>query len=253
MTYMKILLLLMFCTVLPMQAQQMKKLTDLKDFEARLLQEAKNIESIESNFTQIKYLDVFDEKITSKGTFYYKKSNKICMDYAQPMNYLIVINNNQLKIVSDGKKSIMDLHSNKMMNQMQDMLTACMVGDLSNMSPGYALEYFEDAHYYLIQIKPVSKAIQAYINQIQIYLDKKDMSVHKLRLSETATNYTEYEFSDKKFNSLNDEASLRYASWLLLLFILLSCSHRVTGEATALLPSCRQKHSRKSTTCNWIS
>lgn len=104
MTYMKILLLLMFCTVLPMQAQQMKKLTDLKDFESRLLQEAKNIESIESNFTQIKYLDVFDEKITSKGTFYYKKSNKICMDYAQPMNYLIVINNNQLKIVSDGKK-----------------------------------------------------------------------------------------------------------------------------------------------------
>lgn len=95
------------------------------------------------------------------------------MDYAQPMNYLIVINNNQLKIVSDGKKSIMDLHSNKMMNQMQDMLTACMVGDLSNMSPGYALEYFEDAHYYLIQIKPVSKAVKAYINQIQIYLDKK--------------------------------------------------------------------------------
>ena len=46
MTYMKILLLLMFCTVLPMQDQQMKKLTDLKDFEARLLQEAKNIESI---------------------------------------------------------------------------------------------------------------------------------------------------------------------------------------------------------------
>lgn len=60
MTYMKILLLLMFCTVLPMQAQQMKKLTDLKDFEARLLQEAKNIESIESNFTQIKYLDVLN-------------------------------------------------------------------------------------------------------------------------------------------------------------------------------------------------
>ena len=51
------------------------------------------------------------------------------------------------------EKAVMDLHSNKMMNQMQDMLTACMVGDLSNMSPGYALEYFEDAHYYLIQIK----------------------------------------------------------------------------------------------------
>ena len=32
MTYMKILLLLMFCTVLPMQAQQMKKLTGMNGF-----------------------------------------------------------------------------------------------------------------------------------------------------------------------------------------------------------------------------
>lgn len=206
MNYIKIFLLLLSCTVLPMQAQQMKKLTDLKGFEARLLQEAKKIESIESSFTQIKYLDVFDEKITSKGMFYYRKSNKICMDYAQPMNYLIVINNNKLKIVSDGKKSITDLSSNKMMNQMQDMLTACMVGDLSQMSSDYAREYFEDARYYLVTIKPTNKAVKAYIDNIRIYLDKKDMSVHKLRLSETAANYTEYEFSNKKFNSLKDDA-----------------------------------------------
>lgn len=206
MNYIKIFLLLLSCTVLPMQAQQMKKLTDLKDFEARLLQEAKKIESIESSFTQIKYLDVFDEKITSKGMFYYRKSNKICMDYAQPMNYLIVINNNKLKIVSDGKKSITDLSSNKMMNQMQDMLTACMVGDLSQMSSDYVREYFEDARFYLVTIKPTNKAVKAYIDNIQIYLDKKDMSVHKLRLSETAANYTEYMFSNKKFNSLKDDA-----------------------------------------------
>lgn len=206
MNYIKIFLLLLSCTVLPMQAQQMKKLTDLKGFEARLLQEAKKIESIESSFTQIKYLDVFDEKITSKGMFYYRKSNKICMDYAQPMNYLIVINNNKLKIVSDGKKSITDLSANKMMNQMQDMLTACMVGDLSQMSSDYVPEYFEDSRYYLVTIKPTNKAVKAYIDNIRIYLDKKDMSVHKLRLSETAANYTEYEFSNKKFNSLKDDA-----------------------------------------------
>lgn len=187
-------------------AQTMNKLIQTREFESRLAKEAQTIQSIESDFTQVKYLDILDEKVTSKGKFYYQKSGKICMEYAQPVNYLIVINDSRLKIVADGKKSTMSLSANKMMNQMQDMLTACMVGDLSNMSPGYALEYFEDAHYYLIQIKPVSKAIQAYINQIQIYLDKKDMSVHKLRLSETATNYTEYEFSDKKFNSLKDEA-----------------------------------------------
>ena len=205
MNYLKILLPLLLCATLPVQAQHMQKLTQPEAFETRLSQEAKQITSIESDFTQTKYLDVFDEKITSKGKFYYQKSHKICMEYAQPMNYQIVIHGDKLKIVSDGKKSIMDLRSNKMMNRMQDMLTACMVGDLSQMASGYALEYFEDARYYLVEIKPVSKAVQAYIHRIQIYLDKKDMSVHKLRLSETETNYTEYEFSDKKFNTLKDE------------------------------------------------
>ena len=91
----------------------------------------------------------------------------------------------------------MSLTANKMMTQMQDMLTACMIGDLSKMSSDYKLEYFENDSYY--------KAIQAYISEIEIYLDKKDMSVYKLRLSETATNYTEYEFYNKRFNALKDE------------------------------------------------
>ena len=35
------------------------------------------------------------------------------MEYFRPMDYLIVINGSKLKIVSDGKKSIMNLSSNK--------------------------------------------------------------------------------------------------------------------------------------------
>lgn len=198
-------LLLSILSIAAAQAQAMKKLVNLQEFESKLAKEAQTVASIESDFTQVKYLDVFDEKVTSKGKFYYQKSNKIRMEYFHPMDYLILINGSKLKVISDGKKSIMNLSSNKMMNQMQDMLTACMVGDLSKMSSSYQLTYFEDARYYLVKIKPTNKAIQAYITGIDIYLDKKDMSVYKLRLSETATNYTEYEFYNKKFNSLKNE------------------------------------------------
>lgn len=198
-------LLLSFLSVLSLQAQGMKKMLHPETLESRLAKEAQTLQSIESDFTQVKYLDVFDEKVTSKGKFYYRKSNKIRMEYFRPMDYLIVINDSKLKIVSDGKKNIMNLSSNRMMNQMQDMLTACMIGDLSKMSSNYQLEYFEDARYYLVKIKPVSKTVQAYIAGIEIYLDKKDMSVYKLRLNETQTNYTEYEFYNKTFNSLQND------------------------------------------------
>ena len=199
-------LLLTFVAVSSLQAQQMKKINQMQEFDKRLSQETQTLQSIESDFSQTKYLDVLDEKVKSQGKFYYKKSNKIRMEYTSPINYLIVINGSKLKIVSDGKKNIMNVNSNKMMNEVQNMLTACTVGDLSKMSANYRLEYFEDAKSYLVKIKPISKTLQAYITSIQIYLDKKDMSVYKMILSETATNYTEYEFYNKKFNSLKNEA-----------------------------------------------
>lgn len=199
------LFLLVFAVASFLQAQQMKKLSQMQEFNNRLAHETQTLQSIESDFSQIKYVDVLDEKVKSKGKFYYKKSNKIRMEYTSPVNYLIVINGNKLKIVSDGKKSIMNVSSNKMMNEIQDMLTACTVGDLSKISANYRLEYFEDTKSYLVNIKPNNKVLQAYIAEIQIYLEKKDMSVYKMILSENAKNYTEYEFYNKKFNSLKDE------------------------------------------------
>ncbi len=197
-------LLLLIVPLYPVIAQ-LRPLADSKEFNARLAKEAADLQSIESDFTQQKYLDVFDETITSKGKFSYKKENMIRMDYSKPLDYLIIINGSRLKIVSDGKTSTMNLSANKMMNQMQDMLTACMVGDLSRLSSDYELSYFEDNKVYLVKINPVNKNIQMYISGMEIHINKEDMSVDKLRLSETETNYTEYLFTNKKFNSLTDE------------------------------------------------
>ena len=197
-----LLVCLLFCAT---AGAQMKKLADVAGFQKRLAQGTATIESIESDFTQVKYLDVFNEKVTSQGKFYFRKKNKICLEYTRPIRYSMVINEKQLIIDSDGKKTVMNLSSNKMMNEMQGVLTASMVGDLTLLSSDYQLEYLEDANYYLVRIKPLSKAVLAYIFEIQVYLDKKDMSVLRLRLLESAVNYTEYTFLNKKYNSLKDD------------------------------------------------
>lgn len=183
---------------------QMKKLKDVDAFNKRVVQEAVSAKSIESDFTQIKHLDLFNENITSKGKFYYKQNDKISLDYSSPTKYLIVINGDKLKIVSDGKKNIVSLKSNKIMAEMRGMLTACMSGNISQIS-GYSMDYFEDANSYLIKIKPTNKSVQAYISGFDIYMDKTDMSVSKLRISENATDYTDYLFQNKKFNTLTDD------------------------------------------------
>ena len=81
---------LFFLSIVTVHAQSMKKMVQKTEFENRLAKEAQTVESIESDFTQVKYLDVFDEKVTSKGKFYYQKSNKICHRFIL-RNYRIII------------------------------------------------------------------------------------------------------------------------------------------------------------------
>ena len=194
---------LILTTVCAMQAQ-MKKVTDIESFKKKVSEVATSVKSIESDFTQIKHMDIFNEDIKSEGRFYYKSDDKICLDYTKPNKYLIVINGEKIKTVSDGKKNVMNLKSNKVMKEMRSMLAGCMSGNLSQIS-GYQMEFFEDGNNYLIKVKPTNKSVQEYVTGFDIYMDKKDLSVSKLRISESGNNYTDYLFSNKKFNTLNDD------------------------------------------------
>lgn len=196
------ILFLMCLAVICCQAQSWTKVDPSKEFSRRLSETASRTQSIECDFVQTKYLDVFAEKMVSKGKFYFRKENKICLSYSHPLDYLIVINGQKLKIVSDGKTNIVDLGSNKMMNGMNNLLAACMTGNLSLLKEGYEMQYLEDKDTYLVNVKPLNKGVKAYLAEMSIYFDKKDMAVKKLRLAENAVDYTEYEFNGRKFNTL---------------------------------------------------
>ena len=202
----RLITLLIFTIAALAAAAQAGGIADMKKFESRLKATSEQLTSIESDFVQVKHLDMFDEDVISKGKFYYVKDNKISLDYSQPMSYLIVINGGKLKIVADGKKSIMQLSTNKMMNQMQDMITACMVGDLSRMNDSYSLEYQENDNQYIISITPRSRQVKDYVSAIEIRLSKADMSVDQLRMYENEADYTDYKFSNKRFNQLKDQS-----------------------------------------------
>lgn len=195
--------ILILC-ILPTNAQ-MRQLTDIVAIQKKITEVAESVKSIECDFVQTKHLEIFNEDIISKGQFYYKAEDKICLNYTQPSSYLMVINGEKIKIVSDGKKNVMNLKSNKTMKELRSMLAGCMSGNLTEIK-GYNMEFFEDKKFYLIQVKPINKDIMAYITQFDIYLDKSDFSVSKLRISEAGSNYTDYLFSNKKFNTLKDDS-----------------------------------------------
>lgn len=199
-----LLFILLAATISLQLNAQTKKIQDIDAFKQKVNKVASSIKTIECDFVQTKHMEIFNEDIISSGKFYYQNEDKICLDYLKPAKYIIVINGNKIKTVTDGKKNIVNLKSNKVMKEMRSMLTACMSGNITQIS-GYKMEFFEDNKFYLIKIIPTSQDVKGYISQFDVYMDKNDMSVSKLRITEKGDNYTDYQFKNKKFNQLTNE------------------------------------------------
>ncbi|MDR3339437.1 MAG: outer membrane lipoprotein carrier protein LolA [Candidatus Symbiothrix sp.] len=202
----KIFLFLILLLNLSAKAQTgFKPLASLDRFKADLQAESAALTGMESSFTQTKYIHLLAEKIVSTGMFYYRKPDKICLDYQKPVKYLIVINGDKIRVDSDGKTNTYDLGRNKMMSQINVLISACMTGDIDKLSSAYSLTVNENDRQYLVGVLPSGSA-KSYMKSIDIYLDKKDFSVQKLKITEPSDDYTEYEFTAKKKNPLIPDA-----------------------------------------------
>ena len=183
----------------------LQPITDPTELNNRLSRFAHDLQSIESDFIQTKHIDIFDEDVISNGTFLYCNGTQICLDYTHPTAYRMVIDGNKLMTVSNGRKSVVTLKSNAMMNEMQTMIGACMTGNLSAMSADFDLTYSQDDTRYAITVIPRKQAVRQYIARIEILLDKKDMAVTELIFHENGTDYTRYTFKNRKFNTLKSD------------------------------------------------
>lgn len=183
---------------------QGEKVLDRDLFYKKMQEASANLLSIESDFRQIKHLDVFNENIESKGRFYYKKTALICLEYLEPSYYKIIINEDKIMTYTNGEKNTVTLKSNKIMDELQQMLLASMSGDLSKLT-GYKLDVYEGASYYSVHVKPENKSLLAYITGFEIQFNKDFFTVDKLRIRETGENYTDYLFTNQKYNTLSDD------------------------------------------------
>jgi len=179
--------------------------SDAETFKKNLAVEVQKVNSIESDFTQIKHMTALAGDITSKGKFYYQKEDKVSLDYTTPVKYQIVINGSKIKMVSNGKTNVFDVSTNVLMKEMKDVISSCMTGNLQAMEKNYKLEYYQDSKEYLVKVFPTTDAAKAIIDGVDIYFDKNNLMVTRMRMNEASKDkktkdYTEYQFSNAKLN-----------------------------------------------------
>jgi len=183
-------------------AQAPKGFTVMKDttaFKNKMESQSKLTNTMESDFTQEKYLSVMSEKIVSKGHFYFKKTNMLRWEYTSPYSYLIAINKDKMFIKDNGKVNKYDINSNKMFKSINEMMVATVQGNLLS-NKDYKAKYFESDKFYLIELSPVQKAAKDFLKSIQLYINKTDYAVDKVKMIEPSEDYTSIDFSNRKTN-----------------------------------------------------
>ncbi|MCQ2194908.1 MAG: outer membrane lipoprotein carrier protein LolA [Paludibacteraceae bacterium] len=170
------------------------------------------VTSIESDLTMTKHKNLLKRDMVSKGKFYYSKPDKVCMDFEKTRDSKYIINGEKMLMSVTGAKSVRNISSNPMMQEMYKVVSSSMTGNLQALQGDYEMEYLQNATHYMVKITP-KNAVKKLIERIELMLLKSDYSVESMKIVEPLKNkkqdadFTQYSFENKKLN-VNIPASM---------------------------------------------
>lgn len=196
------------CTISVCAIAQPKGYTALKNvsaFQQAMSLNSTKVQTIASDFTQVKNMALLEEKIKSKGKFYYKREDKVRIEYTNPYSYLLVMNAGQVMVKDEQKTSKINTKNSKTMQSVNRIMIDCMRGTVFQ-NPDFKVMAYESVTGYLLNMVPVTDAMKKMFKQIDVYMDKKTMDVDRLTMTELGGDYTDMDFTNTKHNTALDEA-----------------------------------------------
>lgn len=156
-------------------------------------------ETFASDFKQTKEFSFMDRPLISTGKFYYKKSDKLRWEYLDPLQYVMLINGENIRIKEDGKVKSYSSAVNEIFKTVKEIILGCISGEILN-DPNYQPSFYEDGNYYQVKLEPRQKQMQEYMQEINIYLDKGSKELSHLVLKDGSGDITKIEFLNRKIN-----------------------------------------------------
>ncbi|WP_053991959.1 outer membrane lipoprotein carrier protein LolA [Mangrovimonas sp. TPBH4] len=200
---MRNLVYILFFVLGALQAQ-----TKMTSDEANALKEkvkalALNTNSIVSDFTQYKHMDFLSEDIVTKGSMAFKSPDLLKWAYVEPFKYQVIFKNETLYIDDEGKKSNVDLGSNKMFKELNALIVKSVKGDMFD-DTAFDIVYFKSGEFSEVHFAPKDAKFSKFIKDFQISFNAQG-DVVEVKMIEPSGDYTKIVFSNKKLNTPLDD------------------------------------------------
>jgi outer membrane lipoprotein-sorting protein len=196
-------LYLLFFMVFAIQAQTKMSSSEAMELKGKVKDLAASTKTISSNFIQYKHLDFLENDIETSGKLAFKTPDLVKWEYIEPFKYSVLFKGETLYINDEGKKSHVDIGSNKMFKQLNKLIISSVKGDMFD-DAEFNIEYFKIGTDNLVYFSPKDQKFSKFITSFHITFNEKG-DVIEVKMIEPSEDYTKIVFNNKMLNqTLND-------------------------------------------------
>lgn len=203
-----ILFIILFTIVLKTSAQGLKSVSPEKSKAVieMVNNAAAKINTLHCSFVQTKSLQMLNDKFSSEGEMYYKKSNMLRWEYKKPYTYLFVLNADNVLMQSSTTKNNISVAQNKVFQQIANIMVSSVTGKC--LSDGSSFEstilQAKDGQY-VASLKPLRKEMKQMFANIYLYFNRQQNMVEKVVMTEANGDSTVIELKVVSINKSIDE------------------------------------------------
>ena len=176
----------------------------------RAMERFKDMTSLTADVTQTKHNSMVTNDIVSKGNFYFKKPNKMCMSFNNGKDMMLMDGEN-FTMVKDGVRNTANGGGNDQLQALKTIIKNFSAGQESDidLSEIADIDMEKKGNLMVMTITPIVTDAKAKRRQMfssfVVTIDQKAGELKSLRMNEKGKNYTQYDFSNYKLNApVND-------------------------------------------------
>ena len=174
--------------------------SERQDFEQKIIEQSKNIKTLQCSFIQEKISTLVSEKAVAKGILLYQSPDMLRWEYTEPKPSTLILNgNNAVLLNQDGKR----LGNERMLKQLGGIIISMINGEGILQNKQFSSEIFDAGNKdkeIRIVLTPVQRRLKEFYKDIELEIDSKTLLANKIILNEKSGDKTVILLANKELN-----------------------------------------------------
>ena len=166
---------------------------------------ASQLQTMQCDFVQTKYLKMLDDKMEARGKMYYAQPNKLRWEYVSPYTYTFILNGTKVLMSKGSHNDVIDVNQNKVFREIARIMMNSVVGKCLEDDKSFHTSIETRESLWVVTMIPISKNIRQIFTQIVLSFDIGRAMVSTVELTEKNGDKTVIELKDVKTDRLIDE------------------------------------------------